>query len=273
MISIENLVCQIKDIVSNPIDSKSILSLDLYHKLQDVSEQIRLIKHSDYCVIEKFICEHQSLLSELDSLSLDYEMKCELAIAKMMGNSHRGTESKTGSSGINIGEFIEFYRQLFNAENDLLETKPRIMCHVGCGPMPSSALMWIRNSDVKIRAIDYDATAVKLAKCVFDNWRCKSDISEERVKFSCIAGEDFNYKGVDLIILSSSISNKSKLYQQIANTIDSPVQIIEREPNFLYEVNYLNQDMADITCKKMLSVGNVDLRLYSLSPQHKMQVM
>jgi len=271
MILIENLVRQVKDIVSSSIDSNRVLSLDLYHKLQNVSEQIRLIKHSDHCTFENFICDHQPLLSKLDSMALDYEMKCELAIANMMGNSHRVTEPAIGTSESKIGEFIEFYRKLFSAENSLLETKPKSMCHVGCGPMPSSVLMWIRNSDVKIKAIDFDTTAVELAKCVFENWRRKSDIGEERVEFSCIAGEDFNYKGIDTIILSSSVSNKSKLYQRIANTIDSPVQIIEREPNFLYEVNYLHQDMADITCKKMLPMGNVNLRLYTLCPQYKMQ--
>lgn len=266
---LDHLLHEIVLVNSHPIDEHSLFTMDFYDRLQHISRQFSAARRENAAVFNTFIDTHKDLLAELDRKALDYEMKYEEQMSGMMSRRLAIPQSELESISNNRNKFIDFYRQLYNAERALIRSDAANVCHVGCGPMPTSVLMWAKYSACQITALDIIQDAVAQAQNVFDCWRIPKDVEAHRVRFLCQPGEAFDYKDMDVIILSSSIMNKKNLYAAIKKTITKTVDVIEREPNFLYESGYLNADeMAEQLIAKT-TLNNVNIRLYRLSPEQQ----
>src|SRR5476649_542600 len=212
---LDNLLHEIEFVNSRTLDDHSLYSMDFYDRLQSISMQFSAARRENASAFNEFIDSHKDLLAQLDRKALDYEMKYEEGMSRMMCNQLAIPSSAIQGINENRKKFIDFYRQLYDVERNLLKAKAVNVCHVGCGPMPTSVLMWAKYSDCKITALDIDEYAVLQAQEVFDCWRKPKGVGAERVRFVCIPGEFFDYKDMDAIILSSSIMNKTNLYASI----------------------------------------------------------
>ncbi|ECI3619118.1 hypothetical protein DNV77_21375 [Salmonella enterica subsp. enterica] len=266
---LDNLLNEIVSMNWHTIDEHSLFSMDFYDRLQHISTQFSAARRENAAVFNTFIDTHKDLLAELDHKALDYEMKYEEKMSLMMSRQLAIPQSELEEIINNRNKFIDFYRQLYNAERDLIRINAVNVCHVGCGPMPTSVLMWAKYSVCRITALDIIQDAVTQAHNVFNCWRIPKGVEADRVRFLCQPGEIFDYKDMDVIILSSSIMNKKNLYAAIKKTITKTVDVIEREPNFLYESGYLNADETREQLIAKTTLNNVNIRLYRLSPEQQ----
>ncbi|MFP1732625.1 class I SAM-dependent methyltransferase [Lonsdalea quercina] len=264
---LDNLLNEIVSVNSHAIDEHSLFSMAFYDRLQHISKQFSAARRENATVFNTFIETHKNLLAILDHKALDYEMKYEEKMSLIMSRRLAMPQSELEGGGNNRNKFIDFYRQLYNAERELIGINVTNVCHVGCGPMPTSVLMWAKYSACQITALDIIQDAVTQAHNVFDCWRIPKGVEGDRVRFLCQPGETFDYKDMDAIILSSSILNKKNLYAAIKKTITKTVDVIEREPNFLYESVYLNADEMREQLIAKTTLNNVNIRLYRLSPE------
>ncbi|RZN19551.1 MULTISPECIES: hypothetical protein [unclassified Escherichia] len=266
---LDNLLDEIVSVNSHEIDEHSLFSMDFYDRLQHISTQFSAARRENVAAFNTFIDTHKDLLAELDHKALDYEMKYEGKMSLMMSRRLAIPQSELEGISNNRNKFIDFYRKLYNAEKDLIRINAGNVCHVGCGPMPTSVLMWAKYTAFQITALDIIPDVVTQAQNVFDCWRIPKRVNAERVRFLCQPGDMFDYKDMDVIILSSSIMNKKNIYTAIKRTITKTVDVIEREPNFLYEPGYLNTDEMREQLIAKISLNNVNIRLYRLPPEQQ----
>lgn len=129
--------------------------------------------------------------------------------------------------------FVGFYRMLVAAELKLCRPGPETrVCHVGCGAMPASALMWHKYSGCSVVGIDCDAKAVEQAKGAFAAKLAEDPASfdPKKIGFLHADGGAMSYRDFDVVLLSSSVRGKDEVFKRIAETGPKTLTVIERVP-------------------------------------------
>ncbi|MCC8376093.1 MULTISPECIES: hypothetical protein [Photorhabdus] len=236
----DDIINKINEAINYPIEKYS-LSPKFNELTTKIRDDLLDVKKYDPSQYNRF-CEIQSqLLSVLDNKALAYSKNWEMMIADYM----TGTLPFSGDEASAVDKMKNYYiernRSLYFDEKDLLKnvlSHPKYVCHVGCGPMPSSVLMWLKYTDAHITAIDHDKYSVESARAVFETWRRPKQISADRATFVATKGENFNYAGMDLIIISRAILNKEGVFSAILNSDKDTVSIIERTPRYFYSLEF-----------------------------------
>lgn len=166
--------------------------------------------------------------------------------------------------GKNISQHVEFsvleeirnyymsqYQKLVKREIELAGiTSSSIVCHVGVGSMPLSLIMHHKYSKkCKIVGIDYDNNAISMAKeCI--KFKCINEpefYDQDLIFLDTKEGANYNYKNFSAVVLSSSISNKNSILNQIYKTANKDLILIDREvsgfSHYIYKSSKLNIDI------------------------------
>lgn len=129
--------------------------------------------------------------------------------------------------------YLNYYGSLVRAEiEQSLANESTRVCHVGCGAMPFSTLVWHRQLGCRIVGIDREGAAVSAAQQVFQS-RVSAEPAAyraERVSFVHGSGESISYDAFDVVLLSSSVIPKSAVLKRIAATAPGHVRVVERAP-------------------------------------------
>ncbi|WP_146747931.1 MULTISPECIES: hypothetical protein [unclassified Photorhabdus] len=261
------IIARINQAIDYQFENQQGLSLDFYCQIKEIRDSIRAISYDNPRLHREFCQQQTALLSRFDSKIIAYEKKYETTIANLMRSEMLLAERDIFAAYESKNTFVELYRSLYFAERKLLEHDPRHICHVGCGPMPVSVLMWMKYTNAQITAIDFDGDAIDSARGVFEHWHHQKGIPADRAKFVTTLGENFDYSGIDLIVISASVLNKENIYSAILNTATETVNVIERTPNFLYNVQFTSPEGFSSYQLDNKERENLNLRFYQFTPQ------
>ncbi|MDX7993235.1 hypothetical protein [Xenorhabdus littoralis] len=259
---LNRIIDKINKVIDYPIKTKSDLYPEFSNLVKEICESLSFIENSHPSLYNKFRNDQEQLLSKLDDKIIEDEKNHETIIANFMCGGKVLNEGEKTILSENKLFYTEYYRLLYFDERELLEQSPKHICHIGCGPMPTSVLMWMKYTDAQITAIDYDRDAIELAQLVFENWRHHKGVAIERATFITEAGEYFDYAGIDLILLSSSILNKEDVYAAILNSITNTVNVIERIPHFLHDPRFRGSEISEHYKLAAKERNDMNLKLY-----------
>ncbi|MDX7993234.1 hypothetical protein [Xenorhabdus littoralis] len=262
-----NIIQKINEAINYPIEKYSV-STYFNEITTAIRDDLLDVKKHDPGQYNRF-CEDQSrLLAVLDEKMLAYSKNWEIMIAdSMTGNSPFSGEKASVVDKMK-NYYIERNRSLYLDEKELLThvlPRPKYVCHVGCGPMPSSVLMWLKYTDAHVTAIDHDKYSIESSRAVFEAWRRPKKISAERATFVTEKGENFNYSGMDLIIISRAILNKEGIFSAILNSDKDTVSIIERTPRYMYDLKFYSPKGFEIYQLATKERYDTNLNLYEFS--------
>lgn len=167
-------------------------------------------------------------------------------------------------------EYVDLYRRLVNAENSLCKPdRGTKVCHVGCGPMPLTLLMWSKYTGCSITGLDISASAIAAAQDVLRERITLDSTSYDlsRIELKVVAGEEFDYSEFDVILISSTVSPKESVRAKIAATASSTVIIVERVPCGIwrYLVDFDDTPFACFEPQKIARTAYLEVRSYSLN--------
>ncbi|MDC9620814.1 class I SAM-dependent methyltransferase [Xenorhabdus sp. XENO-7] len=259
---LNDIIDKINQAISYPIKKQSGLLPEFDFIVKKIRDELLFIKRNHPDLYHKFSHNQEQLLSKLDNKIILDEKNHETIIASFMCGKKTLIENEISTLSENRKFYTENYRSLYFDERKLLEQSPKYICHIGCGPMPASILMWMKYTNAKVTAIDYDKDAIESAREVFENWRHHKGVAVERATFITEAGENFNYAGIDLILLSSSIVNKENVYAAILNSAIDTVNVIERIPHFLYHSQFRGSTSFEHYLLATKERNDMNLRLY-----------
>lgn len=89
----------------------------------------------------------------------------------------------------------------------------KTMVFVGSGPLPMTAIDMHLQTRARIICVDNDDDAVRLSQAMIDNLGLSSQITVCQA-----AGEDFCYKGADIVFVASLVGQKDNVIAQIRDT-------------------------------------------------------
>lgn len=178
---------------------------------------------------------------------LSWELELESAMADYLSFDREGKFNKTQLETIRKDHLV-YYHHLVSSEIKLASiTHQHKICHVGMGAMPISLILLHRATNgCCIDGLDIDTDSVKsatqlLEKVQLDNPHIKAD----KINFYPINGALYDYTLYDVVILSSSIENKSEIITQVLSSHShSSICIIDRAilglARYFYKSSYVS---------------------------------
>jgi hypothetical protein len=161
--------------------------------------------------------------------------------------------------------YVDFYRSLTTVEVGAAKADSRTrVCHVGCGPMPLSVLMWHRYSGCRVLGIDRSRRAVETARRVLTHkvrTGPQGGLPPE-IRVECLAGEMFDYARFDVVLLSSSVRPKREVLERIASTASAGVTVLERAPRGLWRAlcQWEEAPCPSFDVHVVANVGTIEVR-------------
>jgi len=242
------------------------LSTDFYNQVKAIRQDLLAMDKTSVAECRQFFHQNTEAFRQLDEKIIVYEKLHETTISELMSGQSQLSDDALEEAQQSKATFIELYRSLYFAERRLLKKDPQHLCHVGCGPMPASILMWMKYTAATVTAIDFDGQAIACAQSVFEKWRHSKNIPVDRANFLKMAGEDMDYRDVDVIVISASIINKENVYAAILASANRDVTVIERTPNFLYNQSFTSPPGFEAFRLEGEVRDNVNLQAYRFTP-------
>ncbi|KAF6674854.1 hypothetical protein WKG86_10195 [Pantoea agglomerans] len=262
----DTILSRIYEAIHWSMSDSNGLSTDFYYRVKAIRQDLLVMYKTNVTECQDFLRQNEEAFRQLDEKIITYEKQHETTISQLMSGQSQLSDEALEEALQSKETFIELYRSLYFAERRLLTKDPQHLCHVGCGPMPASILMWMKYTAANITAIDFDGQAIACAKVVFEQWRHTKNIPADRANFLTLPGEEVDYRNMDVIVISASILNKENVYAAILATANREVTVIERTPNFLY-----NQAFTTPAGFEAFRLGgeardNVNLQSYQFTP-------
>ena len=166
-------------------------------------------------------------------------------------------------------EYITLYRRLVGSEINLCNVNATTrVCHIGCGPMPLTMMMWHKYTGCFITGIDIDANAVATARQVIEarSLQDAGAYSLDKIKLAVCDGKMFDYAGYDIVLLSSTVQPKAAVCDRIMATAAPDTMVIERVPfgvwrHFRFDLGDISGDYLDL--KEKVRTAYLELRRYT----------
>lgn len=127
---------------------------------------------------------------------------------------------------------FQFGKNSYDRVTDLSEkidfTRCRRAVMVGCGALPAT-LLWLYDHypTIDYVGLDSDADCVALASKAMNALKIKG------MRIVNWDGREFDFSGVDFIFIANQVSPKKALLEQVANTSDTDLQLVVRNPTCL----------------------------------------
>ncbi|WP_210523987.1 hypothetical protein [Pantoea ananatis] len=262
----DTILSRIDKAIHCSLSGSNGLSTDFYYQVKAIRQDLLGLDKSHTTECQNFFRQNEESFRQLDKKIITYEKQHETIISQLLSGQSQLRDEALDEAQQSKQTFIELYRSLYFAERKLLSKDPQHLCHVGCGPMPASVLMWMKYTTASITAIDFDAQAISSAKAVFEKWRHTKDIPADRANFLILAGEKMDYRNMDVIVISASILNKENVYAAIQATANREVTVIERTPNFLYDHAFTTPAGFEAFRIEGEARDNVNLQSYRFTP-------
>jgi len=120
--------------------------------------------------------------------------------------------------------YLSFYEELISLEVEFadISNKDKIL-HIGCGPLPATAIILAEKTNANITAIDKNPRSVKQAnKCV------TKQIKTNKINILLSDALNFSYKNYNVIIISQGIKPCKKILENISKNIKNETRLIYR---------------------------------------------
>lgn len=181
-------------------------------------------------------------------------------------NPSNGGLDRSNADTLDMRErYVEFYRSLVKAEMSLCRpAKDTRVCHVGCGALPVSLLMWHKYSGCTIMGVDFDVCALERARLAFAD-RAKADgvgYDSARVTFELAEGESLSYDSIDVVLLSTSVRGKAGVLERIVRTGAENIVVIERLPRLFWRhlTSWEEYRSESLAIRDVVKIGVVESR-------------
>jgi hypothetical protein len=205
----------------------------------------------------------QDLLSFGKEFFTQWELRLEGLYGENSNTSSRHTES---DEQVIRSRYVDFYRSLVGAELSLCPLNPSTrVCHIGCGPLPVSLFLWHKRSGCFITGVDCDANASLGARAAFVH-KVEQDptsYDSDKVCFLSADGGDISYGVFDVVLLSSSVRGKARIFDQILATSPANVRIIERTPRLFWKhlAYWETAEIRDLLVRGTVQVDLIESRI------------
>lgn len=203
----------------------------------------------------------------------DFMTDWEVYLEQWYGTGHLGCQGDPVDDRRDY--YVGRYRKLVPAEMALCSMNPQIrVCHVGCGAMPLSVLMWHRYSGAVVIGIDRDRQCIERAQQVIED-KLKSDrtgiYNRDKITATYADGSDFSYEPFDIVVLSSSIQSKASVLERIASTGRRNLRLLERVPRGLwrYLIYWEEHSNPFFITQKVVETGSLEIRSFALSSSQR----
>jgi len=210
--------------------------------------------------------KNREQVEELLAFGRTFFTEWEVALERRYAAGPGGAEAGAGGEGEKTREgFVDFYKLLVGAELKLCHPGPGTrVCHVGCGAMPASVMMWHKYSGCAVVGIDCDAQSVEQAKGAFAG-RLAQDpgsFDPKKVGFLHADGGVMSYADFDVILLSSSVRGKDEVFKRIVETAPKTVTVIERVPSKFWTrmASWESHQSVSFELKESVRLGVLELR-------------
>lgn len=260
------ILSRIDEAIHWSFSSSNRFSTDFYYQVKAIRQELLAMRKNNVAEYRNLFIHNKETFRLLDEKIINYEKHHETTISQIMSGKSILCDEALIEAQQSKETFIELYRSLYFAEHRLLLKDPEHLCHVGCGPMPASILMWMKYTEANITAVDFDGQAIACAKEVFEQWRHTKNIPADRVNFLTLPGEEMDYRNMDVIVISASILNKENVYAAILETANREVTVIERTPNFLYDQAFTTPEGFEAFRLGGEERDNVNLQCYRFTP-------
>ncbi len=145
-------------------------------------------------------------------------------------------------AGYNIESISKSYIKIYD---DLVKDEIRLanitsndnVLVIGCGSIPSTAVILARETDTQITAIDIDSQATKKAVRYIKNHNLQDNITVKT-----IFGTDYPIKDFDVIFILYGVKHQSNLFQYLYDGINYNTRVIYRASKDAGSRNQLDKD-------------------------------
>ena len=120
--------------------------------------------------------------------------------------------------------YIGYYDDIVESEITLAQVKASdTVLHVGCGPVPSTSVLFAQKTKASVVGID------KQHRAVDDAWSCIQQLRlEKRVRVECANALDFPLEGFDVIIVSQGVEPRYDILERISSVMNKGVRVMFR---------------------------------------------
>ncbi len=145
-------------------------------------------------------------------------------------------------AGYNIESISKSYIKIYD---DLVKDEIRLanitsndnVLVIGCGSIPSTAVILARETDTQITAIDIDSQATKKAVRYIKNHNLQDNITVKT-----IFGTDYPIKDFNVIFILYGVKHQSNLFQYLYDGINYNTRVIYRASKDAGSRNQLDKD-------------------------------
>jgi len=126
--------------------------------------------------------------------------------------------------------FYRIYQRMVSGELKSLDGSQGRMCQVGVGAMPLSILLYLQKTSFVVTGIDSDHSAIVKAQQGLHGALSALDIPAERLNLVEADGVEFDYGSYDVVVVSMTVSPRSRVVQRILDTCRQPqLRIVLRD--------------------------------------------